>query len=114
MKELSAGSRRGCSDDDLGRRRLPRRVLIMAMRVAYTVVNGRVLSENRGGTKRDYVSDSLGNTVALLDSTQTKTDTWTYWPYGEVRTRTGTNATPFQFVGGLGYYRDSALRTYVR
>ena len=62
----------------------------MAMRVAYTVVNGRILSENRGGVKRDYVSDSLGSTVALLDSTQTKTDTWTYWPYGEVRTRTGT------------------------
>src|SRR5258707_11893077 len=86
----------------------------MAMRVVYTVVNGEVLSENRAGVKRDYVPDPLGDTVALLDNTQTQTDSITYWPYGEVRTRTGANATPFQFVGTLGYYRDSASRTYVR
>lgn len=61
-----------------------------------------------------YVPDPLGSTVALLDNTQTKTDTWVYWPYGEVKTRTGTNATAFQFVGTLGYYQDSATRAYVR
>lgn len=82
--------------------------------VTYTVVDGELLSENRAGTKRDYVPDPLGSTVALLDNTQTKTDTWTYWPYGEVKTRTGTNATPFQFVGTDGYYQDSSDRTYVR
>ena len=38
--------------------------------VRYTVVNGQVLSENRNGVERDYVTDSLGNTVALLDNTQ--------------------------------------------
>src|SRR5438128_12676396 len=78
----------------------------------YTVVNGRVLSENRNGVKRDYVSDSLGSTVALVDNTQTKTDTFTYWPFGERRTHTGTNITPFQFVGAYGFYRDSANRTH--
>lgn len=82
--------------------------------VTYTVVNEELLSENRAGTKRDYVPDPLGSTVALLDSTQAKTDTWTYWPYGEVKTRTGANATPFQFVGTLGYYQDTSSRTYVR
>src|SRR5258708_7493600 len=86
----------------------------MAMRVTYTVVDGEMLSENRGGVKRDYVPDPLGSTVALLDNTQTQTDTFTYWPYGEVRTHTGTSTTPFQFVGTRGYYRDSASRTYVR
>src|SRR5947207_2497373 len=55
----------------------------MAMKVTCTVVNGEVLSENRGGVKRDYLPDPLGSTVALLDNTQTKTDTFTYWPYGE-------------------------------
>lgn len=82
--------------------------------VTYTVVNGELLSENRSGTKRDYVPDPLGSTVALLDSSQTKTDTWTYWPYGEVKTRTGTNATPFQFVGTFGYFQDTSNRTYAR
>jgi RHS repeat-associated protein len=86
----------------------------MAMKVVYTVLDGEVLHENRGGVKRDYVPDPLGSTVALLDSTQTQTDTFTYWPYGEVKTRTGTTTTPFQFVGTLGYYRDSTGRTHVR
>lgn len=30
--------------------------------VCYTVVNGEVLSENRGGVKRDYLPDTQGNT----------------------------------------------------
>src|SRR5207249_3052293 len=61
-----------------------------------------------------YVPDALGSTVALLDNTQAQTDTFAYWPYGEQRTRTGTTATPFQFVGTHGYYRDSPSKTYVR
>lgn len=81
---------------------------------SYTTIDGEIISENRGGTERDYVSDALGSTIALLDSTQTKTDTWTYWPYGEVKSRTGTNATPFQFVGTRGYHRDSSIKTYIR
>ncbi len=73
------------------------------MKVTYTVVNGEVLSENRSGVKRDYLPGPLGSTVALLDNTQTQTDTFSYWPYGENNARTGTTATPFQFVGTLGY-----------
>ena len=80
----------------------------MAMKVCYTVVNGQIVSENRGGVKRDYVPDPLGSTVALLDNTQTITDTFNYWPYGDEVSRTGTSATPFHFVGTLGYYKDSA------
>lgn len=78
--------------------------------VRYTAVNGRVLSENRAGTKRDYISDSLGSTIALVDNAQARTDTWTYWPYGETRGRTGATGTPYQFVGGSGYYQDSGSR----
>jgi RHS repeat-associated protein len=80
----------------------------------YTVHNGRIVSENRNGIERDYVPDPLGSTVALLDNTQAKTDTFQYWPYGEERSRTGTTPTPFRFVGSRGYYRDSARLTYVR
>src|SRR6266568_1906472 len=86
----------------------------MAMKVRYEVINGEIIAEKRGGVRRSYVPDPLGSTVALLDNTQTKTDTWEYWPFGEVRTRTGTTATPFQFVGTRGYYRDAASRIYVR
>jgi RHS repeat-associated protein len=82
--------------------------------VRYTVIDGEVVSELRGGVKRDYVPDPLGSTVALLDATQTKTDTFQYWPYGESAGRTGTTATPFQYVGTMGYYTDSSGRNYVR
>src|SRR5437762_6894150 len=86
----------------------------MATTVRYTTVNGEVIAEKRGGVRKLYVPDPLGSTVALLDNTQAQTDTFTYWPYGEVRTRTGATDTPFRFVGTLGYHRDSATRTYVR
>jgi RHS repeat-associated protein len=89
----------------------------MAMKTRYTVVDGEVIAEKRSGVRREYVPDPLGSTVALLDNTQTQTDTFSYWPYGEENTRTGTTATPFQFVGTVGYYSDgttSTLRIYVR
>jgi RHS repeat-associated protein len=82
--------------------------------VRYTTVNGEVLAEKRGGVRRQYVPDPLGSTVALLDNSQSKTDTFQYWPYGEESTRTGTTPTPLRFVGTLGYYRDNARRNYVR
>jgi RHS repeat-associated protein len=83
--------------------------------VNYTVVNGEVIAEKRGGVRSCYVPDPLGSTRALLDNTQTITDSFDYWPYGEVKPgRTGTTATPFQYGGTLGYYQDSGSRTYVR
>jgi RHS repeat-associated protein len=81
--------------------------------VRYTVVDGEVLSELRGGVKRDYVPDPLGSTVALLDSSQAKTDTFQYWPYGESAGRTGTTATPFQYIGVYGGYTTNN-RIYFR
>ena len=82
--------------------------------VRYNVINGQVLSETRSGVKRDYLTDGLGNTLALLDNTQTKTDTFDYFPSGTVAARTGTNPTPFQWNGGSGYFTDSSTRKYVR
>src|SRR6476646_1817078 len=82
--------------------------------VRYTTVNGEVIAEKRNGVRSLYVPDALGSTVALLDNTQTKTDTFEYWPYGETRTRTGTNPTRLQYVGTLGYYKDRSSKTQVR
>jgi RHS repeat-associated protein len=86
----------------------------MATTVRYTAVDGEVLAEKRGGSRYAYVPDPLGSVVAKLDNTQTKTDTYEYWPYGEVASRTGTSVSPYQFVGTLGYYSDSSNLTYVR
>ena len=84
------------------------------MSVTYSTFGGRIISENRGGVIRDYVSDPLGNTVALVDDTGAITDRWEYWPYGEVAARTGTNVTPFTFIGALGYFKDTLTRLYIR
>ena len=86
----------------------------MPMKVTYQTINGEILSEIRGGVRKQYVPDPLGSTAVMTDSTGSITDTFEYWPYGEVRTRTGSSTTPFQYVGTLGYYTDSSSRTYVR
>lgn len=86
----------------------------MPMTVRYTVIDGEVIAEKRNGVRKQYVPDPLGSTVALLDNTQTQTDTFSYWPYGEVTSHAGTTPTPLQFVGTQGYHKDSANRTYIR
>ena len=87
----------------------------MAMSVVYTNFNGRIVKENRAGVERYYAPDTLGSTALLLDSTGTVTDTFTYWPYGELRSHTGPSTTPFTFIGTLGYYFHLAANWfYVR
>ncbi len=78
----------------------------MAMSVVYSNAFGGIIAENRGGVISDYVQDPLGSTIGLMDSTGTLTDRWEYWPWGEVVSRTGTNPTPFTFLGVIGYFKD--------
>jgi RHS repeat-associated protein len=49
----------------------------------------------------------LGSTLALTDEAGTVTDQFAYSPYGQLLSRTGTTATPFQWLGGYGVYYDS-------
>ncbi len=69
--------------------------------VLYTNFGGMLCHEDRGGVQRTYVHDEVGNTNYLVDST-TVTDSFTYTPYGQV-SHTGSNVTPFTFIGALGY-----------
>jgi len=48
------------------------------------------------------------------DESGTVTSTTTYWPFGEVRTQTGTNPSPWGFCGVWGYLTDAVSRMYVR
>lgn len=83
--------------------------------VKYLTINGEIVYENRAGVERAYMRDPAGNVVGLLDDTHTITDTFEYWPYGEVRSRTGTTETPFQFNGARGYFSDAPTGlVYVR
>jgi len=84
--------------------------------VSYLTVQGEVLSETRSGVESDYIPDPLGSTAALTNSSQAITDTFSWWPYGDLRSHSvGSNSTPFGYVGTLGYYADGTTgRTYVR
>src|SRR5580692_8174542 len=77
----------------------------------FTVFDNEIVSENRAGVLHDYVPDVLGSTVALLDNTQTQTDQWTYWPYGEAVRVKGSTPTTKLFVGTASCNQDSASRT---
>jgi RHS repeat-associated protein len=80
----------------------------MPMAVTYTTLDGEIISETRNGVESDYLPDPLGNTVALTNSSQAKTDTWTFWPYGEVQSHVGSSVTPYTYGGTLGYRTDVA------
>ena len=75
---------------------------------SYLTVNGEILSETRNVVESDYVPDPLGSTAALIGSTQTITDTFAWWPYGELRNHVGSSVTPFGYGGTLGRYTDFA------
>lgn len=56
---------------------------------------------------RDFLSDALGSTLALSDSTGTIQASYTYEPFGNT-TITGTSSNPYQYTGrendGVGIY----------
>jgi RHS repeat-associated protein len=85
------------------------------MSARVTNANGRIISEKRNGQRRYHQHDALGNTIALIDDAGTVTNTFSYWPYGELRTPVmGNLPTPFLYCGRWGYYTDTTGRIYVR
>ena len=83
----------------------------------YATVNGILLEENRNGTLTTYVIDTLGSIISTTDALGSVSSEITYWPYGEVRTATGSASPIWGFLGGWGYHSSSGslyirLRTY--
>ena len=82
---------------------------------SYLTWEGEILSETRAGVEADYLPDPLGSTAALLNSSQVKTDTFSWWPFGEQESHSGTSVTRFGYLGTLGYFTNaSGLGIYVR
>ena len=80
----------------------------------HPTINGMLVHKGRGGVESFYFPDTLGNLTTVRSATGVKTYGAEYWPYGEIQTETGTNPSPWSFVGLLGYLRDTASRLYVR
>jgi RHS repeat-associated protein len=85
------------------------------MTVTYSNFCGMVVGETRDGVEYEYIPDTMGSTIGIRDSDGNVTDTWEYWPYGEVAHRTGSHPTELTFLGTLGYVQDALDRLfYVR
>ena len=65
----------------------------------YTTVNGQILHQDKDGVGTHLIPDTLGSIVATIDDAGAVTSRTDYLPYGEVESQTGTNPTPFGFVG---------------
>lgn len=76
----------------------------MTMKVRYTSISGQILAVCRGASRTEFVPDLVGSVIAMVDNTQSVSDTFSYWPYGEIRVRTGDNPSRLQFRGTSGYY----------
>ena len=86
----------------------------MAMTARATNIGGTMVAETRNGSRRFHAHDPQGNTVALINDAGAVTDSYDYWPYGEVRVTTGSaSSTPFKFGGAWGYY-DDGNQLYIR
>ena len=82
----------------------------------YTSTNeeyGDLVSEYDGLETAYHQHDAIGTTDALLDDNETATDRYQHRAFGLQKSHTGTNETPFTFVGQKNYYRDSELDLYL-
>ena len=51
-----------------------------------------------GGASQYYLTDVQGSVIGLVDASGKRTATYSYGPYGEARTTTGTNQ-PYRYTG---------------
>jgi len=77
-----------------------------------TGADGLPLEQITGSSVTYLYQDQLGSTRGLLDGSGTLVGTYTYGPFGDVRSHTGTATTPFGYAGqytdgesGLQYLR---------
>ncbi|CCF85155.1 RHS repeat-associated core domain-containing protein [Nitrolancea hollandica] len=59
-----------------------------------------------------YLFDGLGSVVALTDSSGAVVNTYSYDPYGNTKSSTGTVDNPWRFGGSYGAYHDADTGLY--
>ncbi|HMS56852.1 MAG TPA: RHS repeat-associated core domain-containing protein [Fimbriimonadaceae bacterium] len=80
----------------------------MALSVRVSNMNGEIVGEKRGGQHRVLTSDPQGNVIDVRDSSGTQLASYNYWPYGGLRTSTGSIVNPWRYSGAWGAYFDGA------
>ena len=59
--------------------------------------SGTLVAMRSGGNSQYYLTDAQGSVIGLVDSAGKRTATYSYGPYGEPRTNTGTNQ-PYRYT----------------
>jgi RHS repeat-associated protein len=59
-----------------------------------------------------YLLDGLGSVAALTDSSGTVVASYSYEPFGTLKSSTGTLSNPYRWLGALGVYFDTATGLY--
>ncbi len=75
-----------------------------------TSPGGGLLAMDVGGTLYYYLFDGSGSVVGLVDSTGTPVKTYSYEPFGGLKSQTGTFDQPYRFHGG--YYDGDQTGLY--
>ena len=61
------------------------------------------------GSQHWFLFDALGTTLGLTDEAGSSSDTFKYEAFGTSLGRTGATATPYQYVGGYGYFDEAEV-----
>ncbi|MFF9378196.1 RHS repeat-associated core domain-containing protein [Streptomyces griseoluteus] len=73
--------------------------------------SGTLVGMRSGGSSQYYLTDAQNSVIGLVDTTGKRTATYTYGPYGEARTNTGTQQ-PFRYTSAYldpsGLYKMGA------
>ncbi len=73
---------------------------------------GKLTEQRTPGGNYYYLFDGLGSVVALTDSNGSVVNTYSYDPYGNTKSSTGTVANPWRFGGSYGAYHDADTGLY--
>ncbi|MDH5606808.1 MAG: RHS repeat-associated core domain-containing protein, partial [Anaerolineae bacterium] len=80
-----------------------------ALLASYTLGNGRMLSQSRGGVPSYYLQDGQGSTRALTDASGAVTDSSSYTAFGETYSQSSATPNTYLYTGqqydaGTGLY----------
>ncbi len=73
---------------------------------------GKLTEQRTPGGNYYYLFDGLGSVVALTDSNGSVVNTYSYVPYGNTKSSTGTVDNPWRFGGSYGAYHDADTGLY--
>ena len=80
----------------------------------YYVYGLGLIGQETNGDYRSYHYDYRGSTVALSNSAGALTDRFSYTPFGDLSSRTGSTPTPFKYDGRDGVMSDNNGLYYMR